>query len=172
VSLEREESDSLVRVEKRSGRLEEFDISKLRASLTKAGASDEQATRIAETIAGSVTEGTDTAQLMLQAASELRRADPTAAARYECYTTDAYSFCPRCGKTMDTDTQSKTAVCTGCGTTAQLPSKSVSVPAFSRTSSSKQEYSICMRCGAKNLGNTRLCKNCHSARPHEIPTIY
>lgn len=75
----------LVKVEKRSGELEEFEVSKLEASLTKAGVSEEQATKIAETVAKSVTEGTDTAQLLMRATTELRRIDPAAAKRYEAF---------------------------------------------------------------------------------------
>jgi ribosomal protein L40E len=162
----------LVKVHKRSGELEEFDMSKLEASMIKAGAGQEEATRIAATVAGSVTEGADTAQLMLRAATELRRIDPEAAERYETYKGSAYSFCPRCGRSMDADLESNSSACTRCGTVVQLPSRSTSVPAFSRTDSSKQQYSICMRCGAQIRGNAKLCKNCYSSRPHEITTIY
>jgi len=75
----------IFKVEKRSGELEEFNASKLEASLTRAGVSEEQATKIAETVAKSVTEGTDTAQLMMKAATELRRIDPAAAKKYEAF---------------------------------------------------------------------------------------
>jgi ribosomal protein L40E len=109
---------------------------------------------------------------MLQAETELRMTDPAIAAQYERYRIDANSFCPRCGRTMETETKSNTAVCTTCGTTAQLSSKSSPVPSFSASSSSKREFSICMRCGAQIHGNARICKNCHSARPHEIPALY
>lgn len=162
----------MVRVQKRSGALEEFNMSKLEASMTKAGASEENATRIAETVAGTVADGTETAQLMMRAASELRQVDPEAAARYETYKGSAYSHCPKCGRSMESDRQSGTAACTGCGTVIQLPSKSTSIPAYSRTDSSKQQFSTCMRCGAQIRGNAKLCKNCSTQRPHEIPTIY
>jgi hypothetical protein len=115
---------------------------------------------------------TDTAQLMMQAATELRQVDPAVARTYETYRGSAYSYCPKCGRSMEADIESKTAACTGCGTVVQLPSKSTSVPAYSRTDSSKKQYSICMRCGAKIRGNTKICKNCESARPHEIPLIH
>jgi transcriptional regulator NrdR family protein len=75
----------MVRVEKRSGELEEFDTSKLEASLARAGVSEEQATRIAEKVARSVTEGTATAQVMAWAATELRHVNPTAAKKYESF---------------------------------------------------------------------------------------
>ena len=73
----------MVKVEKRSGELEEFNASKLEASLTAAGASEQQAERIAATVASSLKEGTETAQLMMRAASELKRIDPAAAERYQ-----------------------------------------------------------------------------------------
>jgi 2-phosphoglycerate kinase len=75
----------LVKVEKRSGEMEEFDMAKLEASLTSAGARPEEATRIAQAIAKTVTEGTETAELMMRAATELRRIDPAAAKRYEAF---------------------------------------------------------------------------------------
>jgi len=84
-ALNRTGGDFLVKVEKRSGGLEVFDVSKLEASLTKAGASEQDATRIAETVARGLTEGTDTAQLMMRAASELKRIDPAAAKKYESF---------------------------------------------------------------------------------------
>jgi 2-phosphoglycerate kinase len=75
----------MVKVEKRSGELEEFSASKLEASLTAAGASEQQAEKIAATVASSLKEGTETAQLMMRAASELRRTDPEAAKKYESF---------------------------------------------------------------------------------------
>jgi transcriptional regulator NrdR family protein len=75
----------LVKVEKRSGELEEFDMPKLESSLTKAGVSDEDATRIAETVARNLTDGTHTAELMMLVASELRRIDPAAALKYTAF---------------------------------------------------------------------------------------
>ena len=75
----------MVRVEKHSGELEDFDMTKLESSLTKAGVSDEDATRIAETVARNLTEGTHTAELMMLVASELRRIDLAAALRYTTF---------------------------------------------------------------------------------------
>jgi hypothetical protein len=74
---------SLVRIEKRSGELEEFDPSKLESSLTAAGASSQDASRVTQTVASSLTEGTDTAQLMMRAATELRKTNSSAANKYE-----------------------------------------------------------------------------------------
>lgn len=75
----------MVRIEKRSGGLEEFDEAKLEASLMKAGASKEHATRIARAIASDVRDGMESGELLMRAASELKRVDPAAAKRYEAY---------------------------------------------------------------------------------------
>ena len=130
----------LVRVHKRSGELEQFDVSKLKASLTKAGASEDNAGKIAEKIARYVIEKTDTAQLMMWAAAELKQVDPAAARRYEGYKSDDYSACPRCGKMMFTDRESNIAFCTTCGNVVQLPLKSISIPASSATDSIKHSH--------------------------------
>ncbi len=163
---------TLVRIEKRSGELEEFDVQKLEGSLTKAGANEENATRIAEMVAGHVTDGMRTTQLMMLVAREFRQTDPGAARRYETYKGSIYSHCPTCGRSMDTDFQSNAASCGSCGTVVQLPSKSISVPVVSQTDSSKKRLSVCMRCGARIRENERLCKNCSFPRPYEIRTIY
>ena len=130
----------MVRVHKRSGELEQFDVSKLKASLTKAGASEENATIIAEKIARYVIEKTDTAQLMMWAAAELKQVDPAAARRYEGYKSGDYSVCPRCGKMMFTDRESNIAFCTTCGNVVQLPQKSISIPAPSGVDSPKHSH--------------------------------
>ena len=72
----------MVRVMKR---WEEFDKTKLKASLKKAGAKEEHATKIAETVAHKVWEGMTTAEIQQLATTELRRMDPKAATVYETY---------------------------------------------------------------------------------------
>jgi len=81
-------------------------------------------------------------------------------------------FCPICGKLMDADPISSNAVCASCGAVVQLPSKQTSAPTLSRPSSTTGQPSICIRCGAQIRGNKKICPNCESARPFEIPSIY
>jgi 2-phosphoglycerate kinase len=76
----------LNRLTKRSGELEEFSEAKLRASLTNAGASEENARKVCEIVARSAREGMQTAEIRRLAASELARWDSTAAQRYEEFT--------------------------------------------------------------------------------------
>jgi hypothetical protein len=73
----------LTRLTKRSGELEEFNEAKLRASLTDAGATEENARRICEIITRNWREGMETAEIKRLAASELSRMDSTAARKYE-----------------------------------------------------------------------------------------
>ena len=72
----------MVKVMKRS---EDFDRAKLEASLKKAGAREEHATKVAETVARTVWEGVTTAEIKRLATTELRRMDPKAATVYETY---------------------------------------------------------------------------------------
>lgn len=66
-------------------RWEEFDKAKLKASLKKAGAKEEHATEVAETVARKVWEGMTTAEIKQLATTELRRIDPKTATVYETY---------------------------------------------------------------------------------------
>ena len=66
-------------------RWEEFDKAKLKASLKKAGAKEEHATKVTETVAHKVWEGMTTAEVKQLAATELRRMNPKAATVYETY---------------------------------------------------------------------------------------
>jgi len=72
----------LVKVKKRS---ENFDRAKLKVSLRKAGAKEEHATRVAETVERRVWEGIMTTEIKELAATELRRMDPKTATVYETY---------------------------------------------------------------------------------------
>jgi hypothetical protein len=76
----------LSRLKKRSGELEDFDAAKLRAFLTRAGASDEHARRVSEIVAHSCREGMETTEIRRLAASELSQMDTAAAQRYETFT--------------------------------------------------------------------------------------
>jgi len=71
---------------KRSGPMQDFDKAKLKASLKKAGAKDEHATKVAEMIEGRVREEMTTAEIKRMTAAELRRMDPQAAQSYETFT--------------------------------------------------------------------------------------
>jgi hypothetical protein len=75
----------LNKLTKRSGELEAFSEAKLRASLTKAGATEENAGRVCETIARNSREGMATADVKKVAASELARFDGAAAQRYQAF---------------------------------------------------------------------------------------
>jgi len=72
----------LVKVKKRS---ENFDKAKLKVSLRKAGAKEEHATKVAETVERRVWEGITTTEIRQLAATELRRMDPKVATVYETY---------------------------------------------------------------------------------------
>jgi len=75
----------MVSVKKRAGTLQEFDRAKVRASLVKAGAKEEHAAKVAESIAPRVREGMETAEIKRQVATELRGLDQAAAQRYETF---------------------------------------------------------------------------------------
>ena len=70
----------MVKVKKRS---ENFDRVKLEASLKKAGAREEHATKVAERVAHRAWEGITTVEIKEMAATELRKMDPKAATVYE-----------------------------------------------------------------------------------------
>jgi transcriptional regulator NrdR family protein len=72
----------LVKVKKRS---ENFDKAKLKASIKKAGAKDEHATKIANKIAGKVKPGTATFLIRRWVITELKPLDSKAAKAYETY---------------------------------------------------------------------------------------
>lgn len=70
-------------VKKRDGSTEEFDSEKLRDSMLNAGATVDNAKKVADTVADRVGDGTRTEEIKRLAGTELRRLDPTAAQRYE-----------------------------------------------------------------------------------------
>ena len=73
---------SLVKVKKRS---EDFDKAKLKASVKKAGAKDEHATKVADKIAGKVKTGTTTIMIRRWVITELTPIDPKAAEAYKTF---------------------------------------------------------------------------------------
>ena len=73
----------LVKVKKRSGAMQDFDKAKLKASVRKAGAKEEHATKVADNLAGKVKEGTMTVEIRRWCITELRPLDPQAAKAYE-----------------------------------------------------------------------------------------
>jgi len=75
----------LVKVKKRAGRVQDFDKAKLKASLKKAGAKEEHATKVTETVAAKVREGLATSEIKKLAATELRKMDAAAATKYEAF---------------------------------------------------------------------------------------
>ena len=75
----------MVKVKKRSGTMQDFDSAKLKASLSKAGAKEEHATKVAETIKGKVREGIATSEIKRLTTTELRGMDAAAAQRYETF---------------------------------------------------------------------------------------
>ena len=72
----------MVKVKKRS---EDFEKAKLIASVKKAGAKDEHATKVADIVAGKVKEGTETFLIRQWVITELTPLDPRAAKAYETY---------------------------------------------------------------------------------------
>ncbi len=75
----------MVRVKKRAGHMQDFDRAKLKASLKKAGAKEEHATKVVGTVSAKVREGTTTAEIKRLTATELRRLDTKAAQAYETF---------------------------------------------------------------------------------------
>lgn len=76
----------MVKIKKRSGSMQDFDKAKLKASLKKAGAEEEHATKVTESVAGAVREGTTTAMIKRMVAIELRGMDQKATQAYETFT--------------------------------------------------------------------------------------
>lgn len=75
----------MVKIKKRSGAMQPFDEAKLRASLKKAGAREENAAKVAESVAGKVKEGATTAEIKRMAATELRGINQQAAQSYQVF---------------------------------------------------------------------------------------
>ena len=75
----------MAKVKKRSGAMQEFDKSKLKTSLKKAGAKEEHVTKVADKIAGKTKEGTTTVEIWEWSIAELKPLDPKAAKAYEGY---------------------------------------------------------------------------------------
>lgn len=75
----------LAKVKKHSGVLQEFDKAKLKASLKKAGAKEEHATKVADKVAGKVKEGTTTVEIREWCITELKPVDPKTAKAFEGY---------------------------------------------------------------------------------------
>jgi len=63
--------------------MQNFDRAKLMASLKKAGAKEEHAKKVTETVAGKVREEMATSEIKKLAATELRKMDAAAATKYE-----------------------------------------------------------------------------------------
>lgn len=75
----------MVKVKKRAGHTQDFDRAKLKASLKKAGAKEEHATKVTEIVAGKVKEGMGASEIKRMAATELRRMDAATAQKYETF---------------------------------------------------------------------------------------
>ena len=76
----------MVKVNKRTRRhTEDFDWAKLKASLVKAGAKEEHATQVAETVRCTAWDGMTTEEVKRLAATELRRMDEKSATVYRNY---------------------------------------------------------------------------------------
>ncbi|HUK29370.1 MAG TPA: zinc ribbon domain-containing protein [Candidatus Acidoferrales bacterium] len=83
------------------------------------------------------------------------------------------SYCPTCGKSVDKDAKSGTALCTTCGTAVQLPTKSVGAPSFTRIPERKElGANYCIRCGLRIPEHAKYCSTCSQTRANEIPSIY
>jgi transcriptional regulator NrdR family protein len=72
----------MVKVMKRS---EDFDKAKLKASVKKAGAKEEHATKVTDKVAGKVKENTKTFEIRQWVITELTPLDSKAAKAYETY---------------------------------------------------------------------------------------
>lgn len=81
-AMKDKDSKSSIKVKKRS---EDFDKAKLKASVKKAGAKDEHATKVADNVASKVKEGTATFEIRQWVITELRPLDSQAAVAYETY---------------------------------------------------------------------------------------
>ena len=75
----------MAKLKKRSGAMKDFDKAKLKASLKKAGAKEEHATKVVGTVSARVREGMTTAEIKRMTATELRKLDPKAAQKYETF---------------------------------------------------------------------------------------
>jgi transcriptional regulator NrdR family protein len=75
----------LVKVKKHSGVTQDFDKAKLKASVKKAGAKEEHATKVADNLASKVREGTMTVEIRRWCITELGPLDPKAAKAYEAF---------------------------------------------------------------------------------------
>jgi transcriptional regulator NrdR family protein len=80
---------SLVKVKKRS---EDFDKEKLKASIKKAGAKDEHATKVTDKIANKVKSGTTTVLIRRWVITELTPLDSKATEAYEKYKKPAKKY--------------------------------------------------------------------------------
>ena len=81
------------------------------------------------------------------------------------------SYCPRCGKAMETDRFN--AICASCGTSVQLPCKSSGIASFTRPDSNKKaDPTFCLRCGARIRSSNKFCDQCSNIKSEQIPTIY
>ena len=79
----------MVKVKKRS---EDFEKAKLKASVKKAGAKDEHATKVADNVAGKVKEGTATFEIRQWVITELTPLDAKAAKAYDTYKKPAKKY--------------------------------------------------------------------------------
>jgi len=79
----------MVKVKKRP---EDFEKAKLAASIKKAGAKDEHASKVADRIAGKVKEETETFLIRQWVITELTPLDPKAAKAYETYKKPAKKY--------------------------------------------------------------------------------
>ncbi len=75
----------MVKVKKRAGATQDFDKAKLKASLNKAGAKEEHATKVANKVADKAKEGMTTIEIRRLCITELRPLDPKAAKAYEAF---------------------------------------------------------------------------------------
>jgi len=85
-----------IRVQKRDGRLEEFDANKIRQGLIAAGATNQEAENIAQEVEGWAVANADkgfvrTAAIREKVLSSLRLVNPQAAAAFENYQKPAVS---------------------------------------------------------------------------------
>jgi transcriptional regulator NrdR family protein len=75
----------MVSLKKRAGTMQEFDKVKLKTSLVNAGAKEEHAAGVVDSIAAKVTEGMATQEVRRLVAAELRGLDQNAAQKYETF---------------------------------------------------------------------------------------
>jgi hypothetical protein len=73
-------------------------------------------------------------------------------------------------KAMDKDAKSDLALCTLCGCTVRLSSRSISVPMYTNHTSQKPEYPYCARCGKTITSSTRLRRLCATQDAEDILT--